>query len=109
MYSVEWVGDDAMNDSEDLEGGSPGVYASHYTGFCLEQGEYTTHGGGVSTTHGDVMKVLSVGIIIYYIYLTDYNFSGHYSIIFVPTMLLKRGGFLKYTVLLTWAKDNARL
>jgi len=40
--------------------------------------------------------------------LPDYNFPGHSSIVFVPTMLLKRDGFLKYTVLLTWAKDNAR-
>lgn len=38
-YSVEWVGDDSMNGSEDLEGDVPGLYARQYIGFCLEQGE----------------------------------------------------------------------
>jgi len=32
-----WV--DAMNGSEDLEGGNRGLYARYYTAFCLEQGE----------------------------------------------------------------------
>jgi hypothetical protein len=52
-----------MNGSEDLEGGNPSMYARYYTAFCLGQGEQTTHGGGVSTAHGDDMKVLSLSII----------------------------------------------
>jgi hypothetical protein len=39
LYSVEWAGDDAMNGIVDLCGGSPGLCARCYTGFCLEQDE----------------------------------------------------------------------